>query len=43
MTFGTDNRDVFILAHPLQEEITGAMRGLSYYWSASQTEYATVS
>ena len=32
---------LLILAHPLQEEITAAMRGLSYYWSASQTEYAT--
>jgi hypothetical protein len=32
---------LLLLAHPLQEEITGAMRGLSYYWSASQTEFAT--
>jgi hypothetical protein len=32
---------LLILAHPLQGEITGAMRGLSYYWSASQTEFAT--
>lgn len=32
---------LLILAHPLQAEITGAMRGLSYYWSASQTEFAT--
>jgi hypothetical protein len=32
---------LLILAHPLQAEITGAMRGLSYYWSASQTELAT--
>jgi hypothetical protein len=32
---------LLILAHPLQTEITGAMRGLSYYWTASQTEFAT--
>ncbi len=29
------------LAHPLQGEITAPMPGLSYYWSASQSEYAT--
>ena len=29
------------LAHPLHEEITAPMPGLSYYWSASQSEYAT--
>ena len=29
------------LAHPLAGEITAPMAGLSYYWSASQSEYAT--
>jgi hypothetical protein len=29
------------LAHPLHHEITAPMAGLSYYWSASQSEYAT--
>src|SRR4029077_12335307 len=29
------------LAHPLHREITGYMRGLHYYWSSSQSEYAT--
>ena len=29
------------LAHPLHREITAPMAGLSYYWSASQSEYAT--
>ena len=29
------------LAHPLHGEITAPMPGLSYYWSASQSEYAT--
>ena len=29
------------LAHPLHSEITAPMVGLSYYWSASQSEYAT--
>jgi hypothetical protein len=29
------------MAHPLQGEITASMPGLSYYWSASQSEYAT--
>src|ERR1700738_5068593 len=29
------------LAHPLHREITAPMVGLSYYWSASQSEYAT--
>jgi hypothetical protein len=29
------------LAHPLHGEITAPMAGLSYYWSASQSEYAT--
>jgi hypothetical protein len=29
------------LAHPLADEITAPMAGLSYYWSASQSEYAT--
>ena len=29
------------MAHPLQGEITAPMPGLSYYWSASQSEYAT--
>lgn len=32
---------LLLLAHPWPAEITGAMRGLSYYWSASQTEFAT--
>jgi hypothetical protein len=32
---------LLILAHPLHQEITAAMSGLNYYWSASQTEYAT--
>jgi hypothetical protein len=27
------------LAHPLHREITAPMVGLSYYWSASQSEY----
>ena len=29
------------IAHPLHGEITAPMAGLSYYWSASQSEYAT--
>lgn len=29
------------MAHPLHSEITAPMPGLSYYWSASQSEYAT--
>jgi hypothetical protein len=29
------------LAHPLHRQITGRMQGLHYYWSASQSEYAT--
>ena len=29
------------LAHPLAAEITAPMAGLSYYWSTSQSEYAT--
>jgi hypothetical protein len=29
------------MAHPLGSEITAPMPGLSYYWSASQSEYAT--
>jgi hypothetical protein len=29
------------LAHPLAAEITAPMPGLSYYWSISQSEYAT--
>jgi hypothetical protein len=29
------------MAHPLHEEITAPMAGLSYYWSVSQSEYAT--
>jgi len=29
------------LAHPLYQQITGRMQGLHYYWSASQSEYAT--
>jgi hypothetical protein len=29
------------LAHPLHGQITGRMPGLHYYWSASQSEYAT--
>ena len=29
------------LAHPLHGEISAPMPGLSYYWSASQSEYAT--
>jgi hypothetical protein len=29
------------LAHPLHRQITAPMAGLSYYWSASQSEYAT--
>lgn len=29
------------MAHPLHGEITAPMAGLSYYWSASQSEYAT--
>src|SRR6202043_643707 len=29
------------LAHPLHCEITAPMPGLSYYWSASQSQYAT--
>jgi len=29
------------LAHPLHGQITAPMAGLSYYWSASQSEYAT--
>lgn len=29
------------LAHPLHREITAPMAGLGYYWSASQSEYAT--
>ena len=29
------------IAHPLHSEITAPMAGLSYYWSASQSEYAT--
>jgi hypothetical protein len=29
------------MAHPLHGEITAPMPGLSYYWSASQSEYAT--
>src|SRR5260370_7626215 len=29
------------MAHPLHSEITAPMPGLSYYWSASKSEYAT--
>jgi len=29
------------LAHPLYRQITGLMQGLHYYWSASESEYAT--
>jgi hypothetical protein len=29
------------MAHPLHGEITAPMPGLTYYWSASQSEYAT--
>jgi hypothetical protein len=29
------------MAHPLHGEITAPMPGLSYYWTASQSEYAT--
>ena len=29
------------MAHPLHGEITAPMAGLNYYWSASQSEYAT--
>jgi hypothetical protein len=29
------------MAHPLQDEIIAPMPGLSYYWSASQSEYPT--
>jgi hypothetical protein len=29
------------IAHPLHGEIRAPMAGLSYYWSASQSEYAT--
>src|ERR1700758_916420 len=29
------------MAHPLYSEITAPMPGLSYYWSASQSAYAT--
>ena len=29
------------MAHPLHGEITAPMAGLSYYWSGSQSEYAT--
>jgi hypothetical protein len=29
------------LAHPLHRQITDLMKGLHYYWSASQSEYAT--
>jgi hypothetical protein len=29
------------MAHPLHSEITAPMAGLSYYWSASQSECAT--
>jgi hypothetical protein len=29
------------MAHPLYSEITAPMPGLCYYWSASQSEYAT--
>lgn len=29
------------LAHPLLSQITSRMKGLHYYWSASQSEYAT--
>jgi hypothetical protein len=29
------------MAHPLHREISAPMPGLSYYWSASQSEYAT--
>ena len=29
------------LAHPLHRKITSLMQGLHYYWSASQSEYAT--
>jgi hypothetical protein len=29
------------MVHPLHHEITAPMPGLSYYWSASQSEYAT--
>ena len=29
------------LAHPLHAQITTPMPGLQYYWSASQSEYAT--
>jgi len=29
------------LAHPLYQQITGRMQGLHYYWSVSQSEYAT--
>lgn len=29
------------LAHPLHQQITSRMKALHYYWSASQSEYAT--
>jgi hypothetical protein len=29
------------LAHPLYRQVTSRMQGLHYYWSASQSEYAT--
>ena len=29
------------LAHPLHQQISAPMAGLTYYWSASQSEYAT--
>lgn len=29
------------LYHPLHEEITGPLQGLSYYWTAPQTEYSS--
>ena len=34
-------RSLLELAHPLHAKITAPMPGLQYYWSASQSEYAT--
>ena len=34
-------RSLLELAHPLHAQITAPMPGLQYYWSASQSEYAT--
>lgn len=32
---------LLVLAHPLYRQITDRMQGLHYYWSVSQSEYAT--